>query len=876
MAVPERWVDYLAALGCPTGGLAAGRPRVLTQGTEVLVAPGNELVYALDTRDLQPRVFGLPEPVRHLELLAPGRTLFVLCAGSGIYCVALDTPHRSASQAEDVGGQGDSDVKMGQHPSQCRNQAEEGHSEVDEDPCETQEGHVESGGSPSEVVSVGPDACILPDPSLCAFTLLGDLLVTVSQGPGTWKVRLFKHLCPGPGTEPGAQVGEVVVPAEPPRAPNFLPVLSCVSPPCSRDPHSCLPGPGGSTLQEALFGLLFGADAALVESPVVLCGFPDGQLCSVVLKTLVTSQTAPGDPKALVKVLHHLEEPIIFIGALRTEPQAQEGGDTPADCLVALGHHGRTLAITAGRDETETLVPEMQVYRLPGPVLCATCNRGSLVYYSTPSRLHVVNLAPGDSAHPGLPPLLCQNSLRVCKIVALSSPRDPEDSTKLLALSAGGRLMTCHVALDPARMTARQATSKIQNLLSNISSVSERVLSLKKAVEQQNQALTHLHEALDVSCALLSCQSSPKPIMCTTRPSWRAQGLHQELVATCRLENQGPCSLGPGWSWCIQVLPSSYDGATTYTVPIQQLAPGACCEVTLTLCSGEEEEGGIPDLPVTVSHMLFYSLQEVVGVLLAPVGTEEDTLGVVWPQDLLPPQDGACLPLGLHTVDLLQALRFPSLATPCLPPTNPIDTFLANYQEQGSRPGGQAALQAPYLPPSTVSIRVSSELLRAALGDMGTGGSLCCATLQWLLTEHSPVDVGKSGAPSSVQAVAPDGTSIRLTAQEVLVTDLGSESPIPAVEIQVESPSLATVCQAHHAMITRIQTVIMEQETQGASLPSLRVQCLRQIQANHEALLWEVRALQDRLSLESLADAQAIEQLLQLYQRLRNPSLTLL
>ncbi|XP_004709289.1 Fanconi anemia core complex-associated protein 100 [Echinops telfairi] len=801
---------------------------------------------------------------RHLELLAPCRTLYVLCAGSGIYCFALDTPGRSASQADDGSSKGD---------SQCPNQAAECHSQVDEDPCETEEGHVESGEPPFDVVSVGPDACVLPDPSLCAFTLLGDLLVTVSQGPGTWKVRLFKHLCPGPGTEPGAQVGEVVVPAEPPQAPSFLPVLCCVSPPCSRDPHGCLPGPEGSILQEALFGLLFGADAALLESPVVLCGFPDGQLCFVVLKTLVTSQTAPGDPKVLVKVLHHLEEPIVFIGALRKGPQPQEGEDTPADCLVALGHHGRTLAIKAGRDEAETLVPEMQVYRLPGPVLCATCNRGSLVYYSTPSRLHVLNLSSGESMHPGLPPLLCQNSVRVCKIVALSSPRDPEDSTKLLALSAGGRLMTCHVALEPARMTARQATSKIQNLLSDISSVSERVHSLKKAIEQQNQALTHLHQALDLSCALLSCQSSPKPIVCTTRPFWRAQGLHQELVATCRLENGGPCSLGPGWSWCIQVLPSSHDGATTYTVPVQQLAPGACFEVTLALCSGEDE-GSIPDLPVTVSHMLFYSLQEVVGVLLAPVDTEEDPLGVAWPQDLLPPQDGACLPLGLHTVDLLQGLRFSSLATPCLPPTSPIDIFLANCQEQGSRPGGRAALQAP----SMVSIRVSSELLRATLGDRATGGSLCCSTLQWLLTENTALDIVRAGALSSVQGVAPDGTSVRLTAQEVLVVDLGSEDPIPAVEIQVESPSLATVCQAHHAMITRIQTIVTEQATPGASLPNLRVQRLRQIQANHEALLWEVQALQDKLALQSSADTQATatEQLLQLYRRLRNPSLTLL
>lgn len=287
---------------------------------------------------------------------------------------------------------------------------------------------------PSPATPVDPAACVLPDATLCAFTVLDTMLVTLAQGPAHWKVQLFR--CPCPGQDLG-QIGEVDLstctplagsPGEP-KAALLLPVLCCVSPPGSGVPRGHPGGAGGFTLEGSLFGLLFGADAALLESPVLLVGLPSGQLCCVVLKSLGTSGLAPRDPKAAVKVLHHLEEPVIFIGALRTEPLAEDMEDIYSDCLVALGHHGRTLAIKARRDEAGSLGPVLREYWLPGPVLCAACGGDGRVYHSTPSGLCVVDLAragaPWDpvqpSACPGsLPSLPCPASLRVCSVLALS------------------------------------------------------------------------------------------------------------------------------------------------------------------------------------------------------------------------------------------------------------------------------------------------------------------------------------------------------------------------------------------------------------------------------------------------------------------------
>lgn len=872
-------MHYLSDFCCPLGGRAAGKPFVLRHEAEVFLSTGREFVYVYDQEGgLLTAVYQFPDQVWHLQLLAIRRALYVLCARTGIYCLSLDSLDRSGSQA-----------------------------------CEDKE----EAAPPYPVIHVDPDACVLPDAALCAFTVLDDMLVTLAQGPTQWKMQLFERPCAGEEPLPRGQIGEVELSTctppggvpEKPAAPRFLPVLCCVFPPDSRAPHGHPQGCGCFTLEEALFGLLFGVDATLLQSPVILCGLPDGQLCCVVLKALVTSGLAPGDPKVLVKILHHLEEPVIFIGALRAEPHEEEaagellpGQHEHSDCLVALGHQGRTLAIKASWSESGNLVPELREYCLPGPVLCAACDRDGHVYHSTPSDLCVVDLTRRDSpwnpekpdgAIGGLPSVLCPASLNICSALALCvTARAPTGSTELLALSSKGRLITCSLDLNseapvPAKMAMANAGQKIKELLLDIGDVSERVSFLKKAVDQRNKAITSLNEAMNVSCALLSHPEGDRPIACTITTSWSRLELRDMLMATCTLENSSSFSLDQGWTLCIQVLTSSsaldLDGtgsAFTYTIPVDRLGPGSRREVTLPL---GPSESGVLDLPVTMSCWLFYSLREVVGAALAPSDPLEAPYLEHFPLSL-PKQEGVCLPLCKRTVDMLQCLRFAGAAThpaqaPCMPgpACEPVETFLKTCQAPGSEPTGAASLRAKYLPPSTASIRVSAGLLRAALEDSHSGFHLCSATLRWLLAENAAVDVVRAQTLSSIQGIAPDGTDVNLTVHEVAVTDLSPAGPIQAVEIQVESSSLANMCRAHHAIIRRIQTMVTEQAALGSSPPDLRMQYLQQIHANHQELLREVQALRDQLCTEDeLSSCSTAQKLLHIYKQLRNPSLVLL
>ncbi|XP_044838956.1 Fanconi anemia core complex-associated protein 100 isoform X3 [Mauremys mutica] len=985
-------VDYLAGFCCPVGGLAAGKPRVLCHENEIYLSNGSEFVYVYDQEGkVLQAIYRFPDQVWHVELLPLHRKLYILCAGTGIYCVSLDQQSRLMKQT-------DGDGK--------------------EDAC------------PSSVFPVDSDACIVPDVTLCTFTLLNDVLVTLSQAQGQWWMKLHVLLDPDQESQPCRQISQVGFSTcdqtgddGDALSSHFLPVLCCASAPGTAGPGESLWCSGGFTLEEPLFSLLFGIDAAMLDSPMILCGFPDGQLCCVPLKALSSSGAVDACSEVAgqappVKILHHLEEPVVFIGALRTEHKAPDDpgdeqlfGDSGCDCVVVVGHYGKMVAMKAERGE-EAKVPEVREYYLQGPILCAACGGGSRMYYSTHSDISAVDLdwvsnasdpESIDNTAYVLPPVLSPASLSICSVVALSlSSRASEGDSELLALSAKGRLMSCDLCspddAHPVRLTPEKAGQRIKELLSGIGNVSERVSFLKKAVDQKNRALTSLNQVMNVSAALLSNQDGRKPVTCTVTASWSRLLLRDTWTISCVLENLSECSLEQGWTLCVQLFTSSCafdedsaDSATTFTFPIDQLLPGSKREVTLPLGTAE---GTKLELPLTVSCALFYSLREI----LDSASDSYESLDDLLPDDspgLSPDKEGICLPLSKCTIDILQCLRLDDSTVPGAPPSiatlsDPVETFLKVSRVQSDPssvevsdqllPKAPDALGDEYLPPSVASIKVSSELLKNALKSVCEGAPLCCAALQWLLAENAAAAALRSQDVSAVRGLAPRGGEVQLLVREVVgwaraawlgesspssaavpftvtslevflvqmsdgrggarngcpmllplehrylwllgstsnpppstammygrggtpgvcpalctdnpcglamfavrissllqvaVNDLCPAGPIQAVEILIQSPSLADMCRVHQAVIRRIQTLVLEQAAQGSSPPDLRMQYLCQIQANHEMLLKDVQSLRDRLCLGDDASATA-EKLLHVYRQLRNPSLILL
>lgn len=265
-----------------------------------------------------------------------------------------------------------------------------------------------------------------------------------------------------------------------------------------------------------------------------------------------------------------------------------------------------------------------------------------------------------------------------------------------------------------------------------------RVSSLKKAVDQKNQALTCLNQVMNVSAALLSSQNGPKPITCTIAAHWSHMLVQDTLTISCILENSSECSLERGWTFCVQLFANSCDfeettsdSATTYTFPIDQLLPGNKTEVTLPVSPAE---GSKLNLPFTVSCSLYYSLQEILGTVSESTELLDDLFSDDSP-GLALDREGICLPLREDIIDLLQCLRLddnkgvseaspPAVAISV--PGDPVENFLKlslkSMEEKDELvPKGLSIIDENYLAPTIASIKVSSELLRTSLKDFCEG-----------------------------------------------------------------------------------------------------------------------------------------------------------
>lgn len=339
-------------------------------------------------------------------------------------------------------------------------------------------------------------------------------------------------------------------------------------------------------------------------------------------------------------------------------------------------------------------------------------------------------------------------------------------------------------ALPPPQFCPPGVPASVPLAVSALALCPCRVSFLKKAVDQKNRALASLNQVMNVSAALLSSQEGQKPIACTVTANWSCLLLRDAVTISCLLENCSEYSLEQGWTLCVQLLASpcaleeeSADSATTFTFPIDQLLPGNKRELTLPLGSAADAK---LDLPLTISCALYYSLRDILG----SGSDSSEALDDLLPDDspiLSPDREGICLPLSECTIDMLQCLRFessppgpdaspPAAALPA--PPDPVETFLKASGEQ-TEPGEPKAAEEGSLPPSAASIRVSSELLKAALKTSGSGG--CC--LQGAAGVGAGQALGEARSPSRRATSAP--------------WSRGCPQPLPWAWEHVAAPGLA-------------------------------------------------------------------------------------
>lgn len=269
---------------------------------------------------------------------------------------------------------------------------------------------------------IGPNFCCLQDPCISSFMLAWDVLILALQLPNGCKFQVFsrkafhyKDGSPMPSKE-FTSPGKEAMPSTP-----LQPILCCVS---LWKENRMNEIPSNFLLEARLFTRLFGVDLAILDSPIILCGFPDGRVAYFPLKN---SGSCCENENSL-KLLYHLEQPVVSVGATKTlahnvgtDQTIGVSGKAACDCVILIGQKGSLVSVTSGGDQ-EGAPCEYKKYPVKVPVCCTLyCTAG--VIYSNQSDLYSItipNVADGATASAPRSSLVSSVPHKVPMIVAVS------------------------------------------------------------------------------------------------------------------------------------------------------------------------------------------------------------------------------------------------------------------------------------------------------------------------------------------------------------------------------------------------------------------------------------------------------------------------
>ncbi|XP_069809337.1 Fanconi anemia core complex-associated protein 100 [Dendropsophus ebraccatus] len=817
-------IEHLVTLQNPNGGLSNSQARILSRKAEVYICNGSRFVYIFSMEKKQiTAIYLFPSNVWHIELSLGSHQLYVLCVQNGLYLLEWDEGGRLLKEPSSAFSKGD-----------------------------------------VTIYQIDANFGLLLDPSICAFTVANEFVVVALAQQEKWKIAAFQRETinyQDPFTAPSREVKfshryEV-------NSSDRRPVLCCVSLCKENTDASC-----SLALKAALFTRLFGVDAAMLESPMILCGFPDGQVVSFPLKNPGVPQSAnQNTTQGSSKLLYHLEQPIVSIGAIKMEPRdpdAMQPNDEygACDCLLVVGQRGLIVSVTGG-DNPDAVSCTYKDYRLPAPVCCSFystsgvfCSISTDLIYITLPHLEKEAAAtstgcPVSSLHHNIPMVVAVSQ------VSLS------DGPQLVALSKRGRLMLFKLNLKGTKdkLNRVNAGQKIKEMLTGIGSVSERLSALKTVTYEKSRSLVRLNQVMSLSRELLCGQGATRPVTCAVRVSWTKM-LHKAcMTGYCSLENKSDYILENGWTLCLLI---STDPITSYSFPVLQLNPRETKEFAFPL-SGQGSNS--MDFPMTVSCSLFYSLKQFAA------GCDNSSEPYMFSLH----NHGVCVPLQEHIIDVLQCLRLsPSAAyrsdlscTLLGDAVQAIWNFSSGSDQWGAPPAAGLNQGLNSAMPLKASISFSAVLLAHALKNGEHRRSLCHVVLHWLLSEVKEQDT------QEVQGLTPDGKEFCIRVQEVSLSDLSPQGSLQAVEVQILSSHLHVVASLHLAVIARFMMLLQQHKPNNdGHSPDVNLEKIQQLSSGHELLLKEVKKLRERLGVdEDLISSAAAQRLLHIYRDLRDPGL---
>ncbi|XP_041460459.1 uncharacterized protein LOC121411696 [Lytechinus variegatus] len=507
---------------------------------------------------------------------------------------------------------------------------------------------------------------------------------------------------------------------------------------------------------DALFNAMWGSEANLVDSPVIVITLPDGCVYSITLKSFLSTSFSSAKS---IRLLCRSLEPVIQVCITSYSIQSNLAGSS-LNCLVLIGAGGQLM--TFYEDPSDSNSTEISRLHTSSPIAAALVTKDTLICASN-FDLKFITFHLRDT--------VLQMSMSSCSMPGIASVallKGTSSSYKFLAIKKNGTVLQLllpseHTAdSDQAGISSTAARQRVHEALRNMREVSSKMAALTRLGSRQRAVLEELSSAHHIVCQTWEASGA---FELETRVECFFENGQKSTKVFCKVTNCTSWTISHGWTLIGTLLSDCQERSKvnrtkyhrTRSTPLVGFAPKTAVMLSFVL----DESGCAESWPLTVQCSLCFDLS----ALLEDIPVKEDLGKTVESSVALDGEvKGAVFPIGSSEVDILDSLQERVRCSTGLERRNQRHDWtkaILSRSSESSNPHRQvsAASQSQM---ASATIRLDRNLLSRPSNVADSSRVLTEQVLQWLLPTNQSVVI----KDSCIEAVTPCGCLVSIQALE--------------------------------------------------------------------------------------------------------------
>ncbi|XP_063952452.1 uncharacterized protein LOC129257819 [Lytechinus pictus] len=505
---------------------------------------------------------------------------------------------------------------------------------------------------------------------------------------------------------------------------------------------------------DALFNAMWGSEANLVDSPVIVITLPDGCVYSITLKSfLSTSFTSAKGIRLLCRSLEAIIQVCITSYSIQSNPAGSS-----LNCLVLVGAGGQLMTFYG--DPSDSNSTEISRLHTSSPIAAALVTKDTLICTSN-FDLKFITFYLRDT--------VLQMSMNSCSMPGIASVallKGTSSSYKFLAIKKNGTVLQLllpseHTAdSDQAGISSTAARQRVHEALRNMREVSSKMAALTQLGSRQRAVLEELSSAHHIVCQTWEALGA---FELETRVECILENGQKSTKVSCKVTNCTSWTISHGWTLIGTLLNDCQERSKvnrtkyhrTKSTPLVGFAPKTAVMLSFVL----DESGYAESWPLTVQCSLCFDLS----ALLEDTLVKED-LGKATESSVALDKGvkGAVFPIGSSEVDVLDSLQERARCSTGLERRNQRHDWTKAIlsRSSGSSNPHQQESAASQSQMASATIRLDRNLLSRPSNDSSRVST--DQVLQWLLPSNKSVVI----KDSCIKAVTPCGCQVSIQALE--------------------------------------------------------------------------------------------------------------